>query len=142
MTRFSKTDISPNNKGHRGRRHPPTHIQNKFNTTRDRQIYLDQDRQQSHSHLQLTHRTEQIHQYPTNTGDQHYMTQNLAYNTRQNYQAPTLYQLQNPIVSQQQSHNNVWTSWQNFAPNPQTPLQIQLPQIQNQQVPLTHNKEL
>ena len=41
------------------------------------------------------------------------MIQNLAHNTRQHCHTPTQNQFQNPNVSQQQSHNNVWTLWQN-----------------------------
>ena len=54
-----------------------------------------------HSHLQSTIRTEQIHQYLTNIGDQPYMTQNLTHNTRQLCQEPPQNQFRNPIVSQQ-----------------------------------------
>ena len=42
------------------------------------------------------------------------------------------------MVSQQQSHYNVKIPWQNCTQNPQTPLQVQEPHMQNQQVPLTH----
>ena len=80
-------------------RYPPTHRQGQYNTANDRQIYPGQDKQQPHSHLQPTSRTEQVHQYPTNTRDQPYRTQNLAYNTIQHYQVLTQNQFQNPIIS-------------------------------------------
>ena len=44
----------------RQRRDTPNHRQGQNNTARERQIYLDQDRQQSHSYLQPTHTTEQL----------------------------------------------------------------------------------
>ena len=91
----------PNCNNHRGRRDPPNHRQGQYNTTRDRWIFPEQERHQSHSHLQPTHRMQQIHHFPTNTGDQPYMTQNLAYNTMQHCQAPTQDQFQNPLVPQQ-----------------------------------------
>ena len=33
----------PNFNNHRGRRNPPTHRQGQYNTTRDRQIYPDEE---------------------------------------------------------------------------------------------------
>ena len=49
-------------------------------------------------------------------------------------------QFQNPIVSQQQSHNNVWFQWQNYAQNPHTHLQMLQPFMQDQQAPITHTQ--
>ena len=103
-----------NYNNHREGRDPPIYRQGQYNTFRDRQVYLDQKAQQSHSHLQSTHRKKHIHRYPTNTGDQPYLTQNLVHNTRQHCQASTQNLFQNHIVSQQQSHNNAQ------APNPFT----------------------
>ena len=81
-----------------------------------------------------------MHQYQTNTGNQLYLTQNLANNTMWQCQAPTQNQFQNPTVSQQQSHNNVQAPWQNYIPNPQTQVQLPQPYMQNLQVPLTHTQ--
>ena len=51
-----------------------------------------------------------------------------------------LNQFMKSVVSQQQSHNNAQASWQNYAPNPQTHLQMQQPHMQNQQVPHTRTQ--
>ena len=64
-----------------------THRQGQYNTATDTQSYQDQERQPLCPHQ---HRMEQIHPHSTTPEGQLYMTQNLAHNTRQHYQAPTL----------------------------------------------------
>ena len=125
---------------HKGRRDQHIHRQSQYNATRDRQVHLDWDRQQSYSHLQSTQRTKQMHQYLSNTGDQHYMTQNIIHNTRQHFQAPTQNQFQNSIVSQKQNRNNVQAPWQNYELNHLSHLQLQQPPLPHQQLGLTYTQ--
>ena len=72
--------LLPNYNSHRGRRDPPTHRQHHYTTNRGQKLYSNPVRQQFPSHIQSIYRTKQLIQDQTNTGNQPYITQDLAYN--------------------------------------------------------------